>query len=63
MGRWHCGTSHCLAGWATVLDNGAMKIEHEHSTEIAGCVALPSYANMFYSDNNTVLEFLKSKIN
>jgi hypothetical protein len=59
MGDWHCGTAHCLAGWATVLNTTAQAIEQKTDTETAGCIALPSYAHLFFSDNETVLQVLK----
>ena len=62
MGQWHCGTSHCLAGWACIINPEAKKIENSESTEIAGAAVLPSYAHLFYSDNNVVLELLKTKV-
>ena len=62
MGRWHCGTTHCLAGWATVINPVAGMIEKNTSTEVAGCAVLPNYAHLFYSDNDTVLNILKEKL-
>ncbi len=59
MGHWHCGTSHCLSGWACVLDPIAKDVEEKYNTEIAGCAVLPSYAHLFYSDNETVLKILE----
>ena len=60
---WHCGTSHCLGGWATIEDESgmALRIEKAHNTETAGCAVLPNYACYFYRDDNTVLEMLKTK--
>ena len=67
MSSWHCGTSHCVAGWACVIDPDAMQLEKEiggeYATRIAGSVFLPSYANMFYEDNDKVLEFFKKIVN
>jgi hypothetical protein len=64
MSQWHCGTSHCLAGWACVIHPDVMKAEKEiggeNGTRIAGSAALPSFAHLFYSDNDTVLEVLKN---
>ncbi|MXV16862.1 hypothetical protein [Hufsiella ginkgonis] len=59
MESWHCGTSHCLAGWACVLNPIAKEIESKHDTRIAGSAVLPHYAQFFYSDNDQVLEILK----
>ncbi|TDO68783.1 hypothetical protein EV143_12045, partial [Flavobacterium chryseum] len=63
MDSWHCGTSHCLAGHACVENEEAMRIEKEHSTEIAGAAVIPSYAHLFYSDDDTVLAVLKEIAN
>ena len=62
MNSWHCGTSHCLAGWACVVNKQVMKVEKEHGTEIAGAAALPNYAHLFYSDNDTVLKKLEEVV-
>jgi hypothetical protein len=59
MGQWHCGASHCLAGWAATLHPIAREIEEKNDTKIAGCAVLPNYAYLFFSDNDTVLEKLK----
>ncbi len=59
MDSWHCGTSHCLAGWACVINKTAMKIESEHNTEIAGCAIIPSMAQHFFKSDAEVLEILK----
>lgn len=53
MDEWHFGTSHCLAGWACVLNPIAKDIEEKYDTEIAGCAVLPNYAHLFFSDNDT----------
>jgi hypothetical protein len=29
MGAWHCGTSHCIAGWAVHLAPGGYELEAE----------------------------------
>jgi hypothetical protein len=36
MGKWHCGTAHCRAGWAVVLagEDGA-NLERRTSTYLA----------------------------
>lgn len=62
MGAWHCGTSHSLAGWATVVSEIAANIEAKTDTQTAGYVVLPNYAHLFFSDDDTVLNVLKTKI-
>jgi DNA-binding MarR family transcriptional regulator len=68
MDQWNCGTSHCLAGWACVLDKDIQKAEQSctssdfSKTEIAGVAALPNYSNLFYENDVTVLNFLKKKL-
>lgn len=59
MDRWHCGTSHCLAGWATTLNDSARRVELTEGPVIAGCAVLPNYAHLFYASNEKVLEVLK----
>ena len=61
MNNWHCGTSHCIAGWACVINPVGMRVEKEHSTQIAGSALLPKYAHMFYVEDDVALEFLKTK--
>ena len=60
MDNWHCGTSHCLAGWAVTLRPDLQKVENKFDTETAGCVALPNYAHLFFQSNETVLNVLKN---
>ncbi|SEV88518.1 hypothetical protein SAMN05428988_0115, partial [Chitinophaga sp. YR573] len=59
MEKWHCGTSHCIAGWATILSPIAREIEQKTDTKTAGCTVIPSLAYLFFSDNDTVLKKLK----
>lgn len=62
MDRWHCGTSHCIAGWACVLDKTAKELEINHGTKIAATAVIPNYAKYFNINNNEALKILK-KIN
>jgi hypothetical protein len=59
MDRWHCGTSHCVAGWECVLNEDAKKIEQASDAETAGFAMLPSFSHLFYTDNDTALAALK----
>jgi hypothetical protein len=61
MNNWHnsCGTTHCLAGWAAIENEQLRLIEEKYSTEIAGCVALPNYAQYFFETDTEVLKVLK----
>ncbi len=34
MGRWHCGTSHCIAGWAVHLAAGGYELEAEMAKKV-----------------------------
>ncbi|SHN45859.1 hypothetical protein, partial [Chitinophaga sp. CF418] len=63
MSDWHCGTSHCLAGWATILSPIAGEIEKRSDTKTAGCTVLPSYAPLFFSDDETVLKKMQEIVN
>jgi hypothetical protein len=39
MKRWHCGTSHCRAGWAiTLCGKAGKKLEMATSSEMAGAL-------------------------
>ena len=62
MNNWHCGTSHCLAGWATVLCSLGLEVEEKSDTETAGCVLIPSLAHLFFNDDATVKAILQDKI-
>ena len=59
MDKWHCGTAHCVAGWACVLSEHAKKIESASDTETAGYAMLPSFSHLFFVDNNQALTELK----
>jgi DNA-binding MarR family transcriptional regulator len=60
MSKWHCGTTHCIAGWACVLNPIASELEKKFDTETAGHAVLPSYAKHFYSTNEEALELLNN---
>ncbi len=62
MGKWHCGTSHCLAGWACILNETAAEIEQRFDTETAGDAVLPSYSHLFFETNEKVLAILEEKV-
>lgn len=59
MGSWHCGTSHCIAGWACVLNKDAAALENVYTTELAGAVVLPSYSHLFFKNNEEAMAALK----
>ncbi|MVT09211.1 hypothetical protein [Chitinophaga tropicalis] len=63
MSDWHCGTSHFLAGWATVLSPIAREIEGKEDTRGAGCAVIPSLAPLLFSDNDIVLAKLRELAN
>ncbi len=60
MASWHCGTSHCMSGWACVLNKTAENIERSSSTFIAGAAVIPNYAQHFFKSNNEALEIFKT---
>lgn len=67
MGDWHkCKTTHCLAGWASVLSN-SLELEKKYPVHLIGWACLgDKWAKMFYSDNEEAREFLldqKLKLN
>jgi hypothetical protein len=55
MDAWHCGTSHCIGGWACVLSEYAARIEKESNAETAAHAMLPSYSHLFFTDDKTAL--------
>lgn len=60
MDTWHCGTSHCIGGWACIISPIASQIEKKYNTKIAASAVLPSYAQWFYTDEDTALKRLES---
>ena len=63
MGIWHCGTTHCLAGWACHLNDKAKELEKTHGTQIAGLLTLGAEAHShFFDDNEEAIEWLKTKV-
>jgi uncharacterized protein YjbI with pentapeptide repeats len=74
MGHWHgdlswrdktcaeevlCGTTHCLAGWLQVCTpEVALK---DIDTQLAGVLAAPVAAKMFFRSNAEVSKWLKSR--
>ena len=55
MLQWHCGTAHCLAGWAVELTPGAKEFEEKTSTYLAGRMLVPELEPLFFADNETAL--------
>jgi len=64
MESWHtCGTSHCIAGWATTLHPQGKEIENKSSTYLAGRLLLglnQEEANIFFKSEEEAMEWLKS---
>jgi hypothetical protein len=74
MGHWHgsdqwkertcaeetlCGTTHCMAGWLQVCTT---EPELKNiKTELAGTLAAPVAAKMFYKDDETAFKWLESR--
>ncbi len=66
MGQWHCGTTHCRAGWVVTLAGDAGKaLEWAIGTPAAAAVIyLASDPNIeripdFYAENDAALEDMK----
>jgi hypothetical protein len=51
-----CGTTHCLAGWLQVCEG-----DRNLDPATAGAHVAPVAARLFYSDSETVLEWLRSR--
>lgn len=59
MNNWHCGTMHCIAGWATIISREAKEIEWQYDTRTAGYAVLPNFAKYFSLSTKKTLELLK----
>ena len=64
MGQWHCGTSHCRAGWVVTLAGGdGRKLEERTSTLFAAmqiyhasCPSIPVSTTRFFGSNEEALK-------
>ena len=54
MDNWHCGTAHCLAGWAETLRPDTTG---KNTCDI-GTKLLPRTAHLFYADDARALSYL-----
>jgi hypothetical protein len=63
MSEWHCGTSHCIAGWLCVLNKDAAMIESNYDTAMAGAAFLPSFVPLFYKSDDEAMQVLTQIIN
>jgi len=66
MGTWHshCGTAHCLAGWA-IHQAGDLgrQLEADHGPAVAGLFLLGTEASRhFFDDDATALQWLQSVV-
>jgi hypothetical protein len=53
MGEWHCGTAHCIAGWAIHQAGEAGRLlESAVGPEIAGLMLLGTEAHKHFFDSN-----------
>ncbi len=55
MSKWHCGTSHCLAGWAQVISGREL---NDHEALDDGRELLPSLSHLFFAPNEPVKKLL-----
>ena len=55
-----CGTTHCLAGWLQVCSTDE-KIRALSNPQLAGTLAAPLAAHMFFRDNGETLEWLRDR--
>ena len=62
MGNWHtCDTTHCLAGWASVLSN-SQELETKYPVHLIGWACLgDEWASRFYDEDDEVNEFLEQQ--
>ena len=61
MGKWHCGTTHCLAGWAVHLASSGYQLEKKvGSTLLAGNILLSvEPSRLFFAEKGKVLAMLQ----
>ena len=65
MSGWHCGTTHCRAGWVVALAGEAgKKLEAFHNTELAAMLiykesGYPINPARFYDSNEDALADMK----
>ena len=63
MSTWHCGTSHCLAGWATTIAEKGKELEVKYGSYLAGEMLLgKKWSQHFYSDNESVIKLLQAEL-
>lgn len=60
MYNWHspCGTSHCMAGWAQILNDQPTKLTE--AQDIGGFL-LPDFAKFFYGTTEHISAWLESR--
>ncbi len=67
MSRWHCGTTHCRAGWVVTLAGDAGKnLEAFHNTELAAMLIYrasgsPINPARFYDSTEDALADMKRR--
>jgi hypothetical protein len=60
MADWHCGTSHCVAGWAQELSTDpAIKAM---GPAVAGACLLPRHAYLFTATDEMVLALMRAEV-
>jgi hypothetical protein len=59
MAQWHCGTSHCLAGYAQAISEDPV-IRRMHPSD-AGIRLIWPASHMFYADNVAAFDFLRDR--
>lgn len=62
VNHWHDGDTHCLGGWAIMLNEKAHEIEKQFGSEIAAGLLLPNYTHLFFADKQAVLDGLQEMI-
>lgn len=59
VNHWHNGDSHCIGGWAIILNKEAQEIEKIYGSEIAACLLLPNYKHLFFTHKETAIRELE----
>ncbi len=64
MSKWHCGTAHCIGGWAVVqAGKEGARLEALHGTATAGAILLGlDAARMFFAPQDRAEAWLREQL-
>jgi hypothetical protein len=61
MSKWHCGTSHCIAGWAVHLAEGGCDLEAEMEKKVGSDKKTLAAGNILLGADASSLFFLNNE--